>query len=50
MWEGDMPDKYEEEARLLLQDALHDPLVRIPESLKPAYFSHQKQITLKYLL
>lgn len=29
MWEGDMPDKYEEEARLLLQDALHDPFVRI---------------------
>lgn len=45
-----MPDKYEEEARLLLQDALQDPLVRIPGSLKPAYFSHHKQLTLKYLL
>jgi len=45
-----MPDKYEEEVRLLLQDALHDPLVRIPGSLKPAYFNHQKQLTLKYLL
>lgn len=45
-----MPDKYEEEARLLFQDALQDPLVRIPGSLKPAYFSHQKQLTLKYLL
>lgn len=45
-----MLDKYEEEARLLLQDALHDPLVCIPGSLKPAYFRHQKQLTLKYLL
>lgn len=45
-----MSDKYEGEARLLLQDALHDPLVRIPGSLKPAYFNHHKQLTLKYLL
>ena len=45
-----MPDKYEEEACFLLQDALQDPLVRIPASLKPAYFNHQKQLTLKYLL
>ena len=45
-----MPDKYEEEARVLLQDALQDPLVRIPAPLKSAYFSHQKQLTLKYLL
>lgn len=45
-----MPDEYEEEARFLHQDALQDPLVRIPASLKPAYFNHQKQLTLKYLL
>lgn len=45
-----MPHDYEKESRVLIQDALQDPLVRIPAPLKTAYHAHQKQLTLKYLL
>lgn len=45
-----MPHDDEKESRILIQDALQDPLVRIPAPLKTAYHAHQKQLTLKYLL
>ncbi|WP_225215748.1 GGDEF domain-containing protein [Acinetobacter pecorum] len=45
-----MPHDYEKESRSLIQEALQEPLVRIPAPLKPAYYAHQKQLTLKYLL
>ncbi|ENX25368.1 hypothetical protein F893_00302 [Acinetobacter sp. CIP 102136] len=45
-----MPHDNEKESRTLIQEALQDPLVRIPAPLKPAYYAHQKKLTLKYLL
>ncbi|MDP1318297.1 hypothetical protein ABLU22_08110 [Acinetobacter lwoffii] len=43
-----MPHDNEKESRTLIQEALQDPLVRIPAPLKPAYYAHQKKLTLKY--
>ena len=37
-----MPHDNEKESRTLIQEALQDPLVRIPAPLKPAYYAHQK--------
>lgn len=45
-----MPNEYETASRKLIQTALKDPLARIPDHFKSAYYSHQKQLTLKYLL
>ena len=45
-----MPNEYETASRKLIQAALKDPLARIPDRFKSAYYSHQKQLTLKYLL
>ncbi|MFV5491309.1 GGDEF domain-containing protein [Acinetobacter sp. ASP199] len=45
-----MPQEYHKESRLLIQQALKDPLVRIPQPLKSAYYSHQKKLHLRYLL
>ena len=45
-----MPHDNEKESRTLIQEALQDPLVRIPSPLKPTDYAHQKKITLKYLL
>jgi hypothetical protein len=38
-----MPHDNEKESRTLIQEALQDPLVRIPAPLKPAYYAHQKK-------
>lgn len=45
-----MPHELHKESRLLIQEALKDPLVRIPRALKSDYYSHQKGLHLKYLL
>lgn len=45
-----MPQEYHKESRLLIQQALKDPLVRIPQPLKSAYYSHQRKLHLRYLL
>lgn len=45
-----MPNEYEKSSRELIQAALKDPLARIPDGFKSAYYSHQQQLTLKYLL
>ncbi len=45
-----MPNEYEKDHRALIQEALNDPLARIPERLKSYYYEHQKALNLKYLL
>ncbi|MFW1754583.1 hypothetical protein [Acinetobacter wanghuae] len=45
-----MPNEYEKDHRALIQEALNDPLARIPERLKSCYYEHQKALNLKYLL
>lgn len=45
-----MPNEYEKDHRALIQEALNDPLARIPQRLKSYYYEHQKALNLKYLL
>ncbi|WP_081408537.1 hypothetical protein [Acinetobacter sp. NCu2D-2] len=45
-----MPQEYEKDARALIQEALKDPLARIPQPLKTAYYQYQEHLNLKYLL
>lgn len=45
-----MPNEYEKNTRALIQEALLDPLARIPLCLKSCYYEHQKSLNLKYLL
>lgn len=45
-----MPNNHEKESRLLIQQALEDPLARIPTCLKSTYYDYQKHLNLKYFL